>query len=171
MYSLGFSNISSRCSYWGRNRQNNQVANIYSATNQPLNNVGPSNPIYQLESMISQETPLSVAAVRQSQRSFSNCSRYMHNNSGNTDGYGRRDWQWRRYNDEALGELCSWLQATESTLSSRLPSRSETNRSSCSLRPASSEQRRPAKKEQTATKSRRESSSPKEKCKYIFVWH
>ena len=152
MYPMGYNDNYSHCSFWGRLRHESQSNAYYAPINQGYNNMGSSNPIYQLESMVSQNTSVGLVTARQSQRNFPSCGRYMYNNTPYQEVSQRRDWQWRRHNDEALGELCSWLQATESTLSSRLPQRAEA-RSSCALvRPPTKEKRRSISDDSKSTK-------------------
>ena len=166
MYSLGYNNNLSHCSLWGRTRQDIQPNGYYPPINQPLNGLGTSNPIYQLESMVSQNSPLSLVSARPAQRNYPSCNRYMYNSSAYQDVSQRRDWQWRRYNDEALGELCSWLQATESTLSSRLPPRAAETRSSCAVfRPAPKEKRKPSTDDEKSPKKQTPTGKKTEKGK------
>ena len=156
---MGYNDNYSHCSFWGRARHESQSNGYYAPINQAYNNMGTSNPIYQLESMVSQNTSVGLVTARQNQRNFPSCSRYLYNNAPYQDTSQRRDWQWRRHNDEALGELCSWLQATESTLSARLPQRAEARGSCALLRPpakekkkSSSEDTKTAKKQVTTSK-------------------
>ncbi len=173
MYSYGYNNTPSHCSFWGRTRQDTQPNTYYPPINQALNGLATSNPIYQLESMVSENSSLGlVTAARQSQRSYSSCSRYMYNASSYQDVPQRRDWRYR-YNDEALGELCSWLQTAESTLASRLPPRAEARSSCAVLRPPPKEakERRKASSEGEAVspKKQLQSTSKKpEKGKHLF---
>ena len=165
MYPMGYNDNYSHCSFWGRARHESQSNGYYAPINQAYNNMGSSNPIYQLESMVSQNSSLGLVTARQNQRNFPSCGRYPYSNASYQDASQRRDWQWRRHNDEALGELCSWLQATESTLSSRLPQRAE-GRSSCSLlRPSTKEKRRPATDDSKAVKKHAATSKKSEKGK------
>eukprot|EP00794_Sanderia_malayensis_P014328 gene14328-15819_t len=152
MYSLGYNSNLSHCSFWGNSRarqDTGQPNGYYPPINQAMNGLATSNPIYQLESMVSQNSPLGLVTASSTSRqgiqrnNYPSCSRYLYNaNAYNQDlpVPQRRDWQWRRYNDEALGELCSWLQTAESTLSSSSstchPSRVEARNSCALLRPS-----------------------------------
>ena len=165
MYSMGYNDNLSHCSFWGRTRHENQSNAYYSPINQAFNSLGTSNPIYQLESMVSQNSSIGLVTARQNQRNFASCSRYMYNNAPYQEATQRRDWQWRRHSDEALGELCSWLQATESTLSSRLPQRPETRNSCALLRPAPKEKKKPSSADAKATKKQSLAQKKSEKGK------
>ena len=152
MHSMSYNDNYSHCSFWGRARHESQSNGFYAPINQTYNNMGSSSPIYQLESMVSQNSSLGLVTARQSQRNFPSCGRYPQSNETYQDASQRRDWQWRRHNNEALGELCSWLQATESTFSSRLSQRVET-RSNCALfRPPTKDKKRSSPDSRSAKK-------------------
>lgn len=166
---MGYNDNYSHCSYWGRARHENQSNGYYAPINQAFNNMGTSNPIYQLESMVSQNTSVGLVTARQSQRNFPNCNRYVYNNAAYQDVSQRRDWQWRRHNDEALGELCSWLQATESTLSSRLSQRAEVRSSCAVLRPQTKEKKKMIPDESKSARKQASTSKKSEKGKKLEI--
>lgn len=163
MYPMGYNDNYSHCSFWGRARHESQSNGYYAPINQAFNNMGTSNPIYQLESMVSQNTSVGLVTARQNQRNFSSCSRYVYNNAPYQEASQRRDWQWRRHSDEALGELCSWLQATESTLSSRQPQRLEARSNCAVLRPPAKEKKKTVQDDSKHGKKQATTSSKAEK--------
>ena len=171
MYSMGYNDNLSHCSFWGRSRHENQANGYYTPINQAFSSLATSNPIYQLESMVSQNSSVGFVTARQSQRSYPSCNRYMYNGGGYQEAPQRRDWQWRRHSDEALGELCSWLQATESTLSSRLPTRGEARSSCAVIRPTHKEKKKASLDESKTTKKQSTTPTKKpEKCELVFKW-
>lgn len=167
---MGYNDNLSHCSFWGRSRHESQANGYYTPINQAFSSLATSNPIYQLESMVSQNSSVGFVTARQSQRSYPSCSRYMYNGAGYQETPQRRDWQWRRHSDEALGELCSWLQATESTLSSRLPTRGEARSSCAVIRPTHKEKKKASSNEDKTTKKQAETPKKPEKGEFIFEW-